>query len=506
MTSSSHKPVVLIVLDGWGWREDATHNPIVEAKTPFWDSLWARYAHSLLDASEESVGLPEGQVGNSEVGHMTIGAGTVIDTDLVRITKAIRENKLGDNPAIAQLFDHVKKHDSVLHLQGLVSPGGVHSHSEHLYALLRLARQAGIRSIAIHAFTDGRDTAPQSADKYLGDLESKIEELGIGHIATIAGRFYAMDRDNNWDRLAKVEDAIFHAKGPVVEGRKASAHVRALHAEGKVDEHLEPIIFLDEDGKSYAIKENDGVLFFNFRSDRARMLSKKIAERIDAHNICFVTMTEYDKTIKSTVAFPPVGVVTTLAAQVSQAGLTQAHVAETEKYAHATYFLNGGRETPHEGERHILVESRKDVTTHDQAPKMRAAEIADKAVACIEQSTDFIFINFANADMVGHTGNRDAIIEAVEEVDAQLKRVVAAAQEKGGIVFITADHGNAETNVDPATGQKHTAHTNNLVPAILMKEGVSLQDGTLADVAPTILELLGLPKPSSMTGTSLMVG
>ncbi len=496
------KPTILIVLDGWGWREDAKDNPIVEAATPFWDTLWAEYPHSLIDASEEHVGLPEGQVGNSEIGHMTIGAGTVINTDLVRITKAIRENTLVDNPALVQLFEHVKKHDSVLHLQGLVSPGGVHSHQEHLYAILEIAKQTGIEKIAIHAFTDGRDTAPQSAVGYLEALEQKIEALGVGHIASVSGRFYAMDRDNNWDRLAKVEESLFNSNGHNGNG-KASAHVASLHAAGQMDEHLEPTIFLDKDGNHYAIRENDGVLFFNFRSDRARMLSKKVAERQQAQNIFFATMTEYDKALKSAVLFPPNSITTTLAAEISNAGLTQIHIAETEKYAHATYFLNGGRETPHEGERHILVESRKDVTTHDQAPKMRAKEIADEATRVIAEGADFLFINFANADMVGHTGNRDAVLIAVEEVDAQLKRVVEAATAAGGVVFITADHGNAETNVDPATGERHTAHTNNVVPAILTQKDVTLKNGTLADVAPTILRVMNLPQPSAMTGRSL---
>lgn len=496
-------PTILIVLDGWGWREDATHNPIVEAHTPFWDSLWAEYPHSLIDASEEHVGLPEGQVGNSEIGHMTIGAGTVIDTDLVRITKAIRENTIADNPALVQLFEHIKKYASTLHLQGLVSPGGVHSHQEHLYAILEIAKKAGIEKIAIHAFTDGRDTAPQSAVGYLKELEQKIETLGVGRIATISGRFYAMDRDNNWDRLAKVEDALFNGNGKTING-KASAHITALHAQGHMDEHLEPMVCVDTEGQCAPIRENDGVLFFNFRSDRARMLSKKIAERQHAQNIFFATMTEYDKALKSAILFPPISITTTLAAEIANAKLTQVHVAETEKYAHATYFLNGGRETPHQGERHILVESRKDVTTHDQAPKMRAKEIADEAIQVINEGTDFLFINFANADMVGHTGNREAVIVAVEEVDAQLQRVVETATAAGGIVFITADHGNAETSIDPMTGERHTAHTNNVVPAILTQKGATLKNGTLADVAPTILQVMNLPKPRAMTGHSLI--
>jgi 2,3-bisphosphoglycerate-independent phosphoglycerate mutase len=503
MIPKTHKPHILIVLDGWGHREDTKDNAIAEAKTLFFDHLWKTYPHALLDASSENVGLPDGQMGNSEVGHMTIGAGKIIDTDLVRIAKAIRNNEFATNPAFITLFDHVKKYNSVLHVKGLLSSGGVHSHSSHLFAFLEAAKQAGITKIAIHAFTDGRDTSPRSAAAFLRELEDVIDDLGIGFIATASGRFYAMDRDNNWDRLEKVERAIFHGESEKMhQTYKPSEIIESLYGQGIVDEHIEPIVFLDEEGNSSFVNDNDGVFFFNFRSDRARMLSSKIVSHGDNKNLCFVTLTEYDKNIPSIVAFPPSTITTTLAQEVSQAGLLQAHIAETEKYAHATYFLNGGRELPHPNEEHILIESRKDIQTHDQAPKMRAKEIADKVLESIDKGTDFIFINFANADMVGHTGNREALIIAIEEVDTQLKRVVEAALDKDGVVFITADHGNAEVNIDQETGETHTAHTTNVVPAIVTALG-TLIDGSLADVTPTMLHLMHLAQPNAMTGKNL---
>jgi 2,3-bisphosphoglycerate-independent phosphoglycerate mutase len=504
MAQPIRKPAVLIVLDGWGHREDTAHNAIAEAETPFFDHLLATYPHALLNASSEEVGLPEGQMGNSEVGHMTIGAGKIIDTDLVKIAKAIRNNEFASNPAFVTLFEHVKKHDSVLHVKGLLSPGGVHSHSAHLYAFLEAAKQAGLTKIAIHAFTDGRDTGPKTAAAYLRELENVIEKLSIGFIATASGRFYAMDRDNNWDRLKKVEQAIFHGESEkFLQTRRPSEVMEGLYAQGIVDEHLEPIVFLDEDGNRYAINDHDGMFFFNFRSDRARMLSSRIVSHAEKHDLCFVTLTEYGKGIPTLVAFPPSVIETTLAQEVSQAGLSQAHIAETEKYAHATYFLNGGRELPHPNEEHLLIESRKDVPTHDLAPKMRAKEIADKAIGCIEKGTDFLFINFANADMVGHTGNQEALVVAIEEVDTQLERVIEATLAKGGFAFITADHGNAETNIDAETGETHTAHTTNLVPAIVTLAEGSMQNGSLADIAPTVLRLMHLPQPAAMTGRAL---
>jgi 2,3-bisphosphoglycerate-independent phosphoglycerate mutase len=504
------KQIALIILDGWGYREDPTHNATRQAKTPFFDSIWKKYPHALLQASELSVGLPQGQMGNSEIGHTTIGAGKIIDTDLVRIGKAIQANEFISNKAFQKLFNHVKKYNSTLHVKGLIGPGGIHAHSDHLFAFLRAAKESGITKVAIHAFTDGRDTPPQSAAAYLLELEKVLQDLGIGFIATVSGRFYAMDRDNNWDRVQKAEDAVFHGKGLIKKSLDSARDLRpsevlkALYKEDKLDEHLEPMIFLDDSGKPVTLEKNDGIFFFNFRSDRARQLSKKIVEKRDSHNVMFVTLTEYDPGLKAEVAFPPIAIETTLAAEISRIGLTQAHIAETEKFPHATYFLNGGKQDPHSGEVHILLDSRKDVPTHDLAPKMRAESIADKAIEEINKGTHFIFINFANPDMVGHTANVLAIVEALEEVDFQLSRVIKALEERGGVAFVTADHGNAEVNVDSVTGNKHTSHTTNPVPAIVTSTKYSLREGGLADIAPTLLKLFGIPQPQSMTGRSLI--
>lgn len=498
------KQVMLIVLDGWGHREDTANNAVKAAKTPNFNALWSKYPHTLLEASGFAVGLPDKQMGNSEIGHQTIGAGKIIDTDLVRIEKSIKSGEFAKNPAFLALFDHVKKHNSTLHVQGLLSDGGVHSHQDHLHAFLQTAKDAGISNIAIHVFTDGRDTAPQSAGKYLKELEDVLLDIGVGKIASISGRYYAMDRDNNWDRLAKTEQALFECKGNICK-IKPSEYVEGLYKENKLDEHLEPTVCLDYEGKGCAIENNDAVFFFNFRADRARMISSKLMERQKTHNVCFATLTEYGSEFKCLIAFPPSTIETTLGAEVSRANLTQAHIAETEKFPHATYFLNGGREKPHEGEKHIMLASRKDVATHDLAPKMRAEGIADKAIEEIETGTNFIFINFANPDMVGHTANVPAIIEAVEEVDLQLGRVITALEKRGGIAFITADHGNAEVNIDPVTGEKHTAHTINPVPVILTSSDYNLRSGGgLSDITPTILELFKISQPKTMTGKSLL--
>ncbi len=497
------KPIALIILDGWGYREEALHNAVYHARTPVFDNLWETFPHSLLTASGLAVGLPEGQMGNSEVGHSTIGAGRPLDTDLVRIAKAIASGEFASNPVFQKLFDHVKKNNSVLHVKGLIGTGGVHSHQDHLEAFLRAAKESGVKKIAIHAITDGRDTPPKSSAKFLKDLEMVLEEVGIGKIATLSGRFYAMDRDNNWDRVLRAEKAMFDCEGMVCTS-VPSLHLEEEYTRGKVDEHVEPIVFVDSDGKTLGIEDNDAIFFFNFRSDRARMLSRKIIERIAGRNIVFATLTEYGKEFACEAAFLPIPLETVLAKEISSAGLSQAHIAETEKFPHVTYFFNGGEEKTYPGEKHLMLDSRKDILTHDLAPKMQAEAIADKAISEIHNGTDFILINFANPDMVGHTANVPAIIEALEEVDTQLGRVVDAIKEKGGVAFITADHGNAEVNVDVLTGEKHTAHTLNPVPAIITQMGVSMKTGDLADIAPTVLSLLGLPKPLSMTGTSLV--
>lgn len=499
-----NKKAILIILDGWGYREEKEHNAIAEANTPCFDSLWQNNPHCLLEASGEAVGLPAGQMGNSEVGHMVIGSGKVIATDLVRISHAAINGQFDTNPAFQELFNHVRMYDSVLHIKGLIGPGGVHAHSDHLFAFLRSAKKAGIEKVAIHAFTDGRDTAPQSAAEYIKELEDVLEEVGIGFIATASGRYYAMDRDKNWDRLAKVEEAIFNSNATKsFKTKKPSEIITKLHKEGITDEHMEPIVFLDENGKTYSVGKNDGIFLFNFRADRARQISKRITDRKKELNLCYVTMAEYDPALDCLVAFPPETIETTLATEVSKAGLSQVHIAETEKYAHVTYYLNGGRETSHENEEHILVDSRKDVKTHDEAPKMRALEITDAVVGYIEKDVNFIAINFANPDILGHTAKKDAIIEAIETLDDQLKTITEKAIAKNYKIVITADHGNAEINIDE-NERPHTAHSTNPVPCIVIGAEGKMQDGTIADIAPTVLDVLGISIPKSMTGKVLI--
>ncbi|MDE1975557.1 MAG: 2,3-bisphosphoglycerate-independent phosphoglycerate mutase [Patescibacteria group bacterium] len=517
---TKNKTVMLIVLDGWGYREESDNNAVAAADTPFFDKLWRECPHSLLEASGPAVGLPEGQMGNSEVGHTTIGAGAILDTDLVRISKSAVSGDMARNKAISALFKHVIEHRSTLHVMGLVSDGGVHSHQDHLYAFLKAAHAAGVKKIAIHAFTDGRDTAPTSGAGYMEKLEKEMRKLDPSgkdiFVASLSGRYFAMDRDNNWDRMDKAGAAMFDASGPVV-AKKPSEHLLETYSAGGKDELLEPVVLEGIHGRGAPFHAHDGAFIFNFRADRVRMLSQRLMEKKDMH---VVAMTEYSDKYPFPTAFPPKSVETTLAAQVSAANMTQAHIAETEKFPHATYFLNGGRNEPHPGEKHILLDSRKDVKTHDQAPEMRAEAIADKAMAEIAAGTAFIFVNFANPDMVGHTANVPAIIKAVETVDAELKRVIDALDKAGGSALIIADHGNAEVNIDPETGLPHTAHTTNLVPCILTGSGFvsdgpaaatapatapKLRNGGLSDVAPTILDLLSLTKPKAMTGRSLLV-
>jgi len=498
------KPVVLVVLDGWGYREEKENNAIAEAKTPFFDHLWGEYPHSLLKASGLAVGLPEGQMGTSEVGHTTIGAGKIIFTDLLRISQSADKGEFDTNETFQKLFSHAKENNSTLHLLGLIGPGGVHAYGDHLLEILRSAKRSGVKKVAVHVFTDGRDTSPQSAAEYLEILEKDISEMEIGFISTMAGRYYGMDRSNNWDRLAKTEAAIFTGEGMQAGAQKASDVAKLFYSKEKTDEFFEPVVFLDAEGKKELIKENDAVFFFNFRADRARMLSQKIIEYAKDKNVLFSTMTRYDKTFDCLVAFESVLIETTLAKEISQAGLTQAHIAETEKFAHATYFLNGGEEKPYKNEKHILIESRKDVATHDLAPEMKAEEIADKTIEEINKGTDFIFVNFANADMVGHTANKEAIIAGVEKVDKELKRVAEVLQNKGGIMLVTADHGNAEINIDAETGKKHTAHTLSPVPFIITIKNIKIREGSLADITPTILKILNIDKPKSMSGQSLI--
>lgn len=500
------KQVVLVILDGWGMREEKEYNAIAEANTPYFDTLWNTKPHTTLDAAGLAVGLPDGVMGNSEIGHTTIGTGRVNDTDLVRISKVALENKMGEVSEIQKLFDHVKKNDSVLHLFGMVGPGSVHAHCDHMYGMLRAAKAAGITKVAVHAFTDGRDTPPNASADYLKELEDVMQEVGLGFIATVSGRYYAMDRDNNWDRIERAEKAAFGGhEGKIMKGEIASNFVRAEYERAVMDEHIEPVVFLDEDGKSFTVQQNDGAFFVNYRLDRSRQLASRIHARAKGMNVYFVAMTNYDEKQGYNVAFDPQVIETNLAEQLSLAGLSQAHIAETEKYAHVTFYFNAGREQTHHNEEHVLINSRKDIRTHDEAPEMRAVDIADAAIERINGGTDFVLMNFANADMVGHTANRDAMIRGIETVDAQLKRVVEAAEKNNAVVFITADHGNAEIYYDTTINSPHTAHTTNQVPFIAVGLDASLRSGgTLADITPTILTIFGIKRPMSMTGESLI--
>jgi 2,3-bisphosphoglycerate-independent phosphoglycerate mutase len=498
---------ILVILDGWGYREEKEYNAIFEAETPYFDYLLDHHPHTLLDASGESVGLPQGQMGNSEVGHSTIGAGRVIYTDFVKISKAMKDGSFEENNATKILFNHIKEHNSTLHITGLIGSGGVHAHSEHLFGILKAAKGFGLTKIAIHAFTDGRDTPPQSASTFLAEIEKMISKVGIGFIASISGRFYAMDRDNNWNRLEKVEKMIF--EGVATESKEIPSNaISKSYEKNIVDEHLEPIIFLDTKNQKHNIQKNDGVIFFNFRSDRAKMLTQKILEKKTDMNLCLVTMTEYDKDFDALVAFPPEEVQTTLAAEIEKCERSQSHIAETEKFAHATYFLNGGKKEPHNHENHILVPSRKDIETHDLAPEMQAKMISKIAIKEINKGIDFIFINYANTDMVGHTANKDALFQAIACVDHEIKKITNKALLCGYDVLITADHGNAELYFDEKNNEKHTAHTTSKVPFVYIssrtKENQLASTGSLADIAPTILNILGIDPPKSMTGRNLI--
>lgn len=498
------KQMALIVLDGWGYREDTKDNAIAEAKKPIFDDIWNKYPHTTIEASGLKLGLPDGQIGNSEIGHMTIGAGRILEEDLVRINKAILNGEIEKNETLHKLFDYVIKNNSNLHIAGLVSPGGIHSHISHLFAYLQSAKDYGVTKILIHVFTDGRDTPPNAGAGYIKQLEDFIEKLGVGEIASVSGRLYAMDRDKRWERLAKAEEVIFDGKGSICD-TKPSVFLENLYKEGLMsDESLLPFVCKNKDGSTYSLNENDGFFLFNFRADRMRMISERLIEKRKEKNLMVVTMTNYGKEFDFPIVFPQVKVTMTLGKILSDNGLTQAHIAETEKFAHATYFLNCGEETPYKGEEQILVQSPKGVLTYDLAPKMAASGVADKAIEQIQKGTDFIFINFANADMVGHTANVPAIETAVEEVDRELGRVLEAINKNGGIAIVTADHGNAELNIDQTTGDRHTSHTTDPVPFIITNITDTLHKGTLADITPTILKILDIKKPEEMTGESLI--
>ena len=510
----SKKTTVLMILDGYGLNEKAEGNCVAGAKTPVMDKLMAEYPFVKGNASGMAVGLPDGQMGNSEVGHLNMGAGRIVYQELTRITKEIQDGTFFENPALLNAVKNCKENDSALHMFGLLSDGGVHSHNTHLYGLLELAKKNDLKKVYVHCFLDGRDTPPASGKDYVEQLEAKMAEIGVGEVVMVSGRYYAMDRDNNYDRVEKAYLAM--TKGEGLTADSAVAAVAESYDRDETDEFVKPTV-VQKDGAPVAlIQDKDSVVFFNFRPDRAREITRAFCdddfkgfdrERLDLKFVCF---SEYDPTIPNKeVAFHKISVTNTFGEWLAANNMTQARIAETEKYAHVTFFFNGGVEEPNEGETRILVNSPKEVATYDLKPEMSAYGVCDKLVEAIKSgSYDVIVINFANPDMVGHTGVQDAAIKAVEAVDECVGKAVDAVKEVGGVMFICADHGNAEQLVDYETGEPFTAHTTNPVPFILVnyKEGVGLREGgCLADIVPTLIEIMGKEQPAEMTGKSLLV-
>ena len=500
-------PTTLIIMDGFGLTNGVVGNAIRAASTPRLDQFFQEYAHTTLRASGLDVGLPDGQMGNSEVGHTNIGAGRVVFQDLPRITKAIRDGSFFENPAYNHAMDACLEKGTALHLMGLLSDGGVHSHLDHLFALLEMAKRKGLEKVYIHAFLDGRDVSPTSGADFVARTVEQCRSIGVGKIATVMGRYYAMDRDKRWDRVEMAYDAMVYGEGSTFNPVPVAA-VKDSYAAGVTDEFVEPVV-CDRDG---TISDNDSVIFFNFRPDRAREITRSLVDpEFDGFTrqffpLAFVCNTEYDASMPNVeVAFPRVSVANGLGEYLSQMGLTQLRIAETEKYAHVTFFFNGGTETVFPGEDRVLVPSPK-VATYDLQPEMSAVEVTDKCVERIESGAyDVIILNFANCDMVGHTGVYEAAVKAVETVDTCVGRVVDATMKMGGIAMITADHGNAEQMEEP-DGSPMTAHTTNPVPFILCGAGTELRsDGRLADIAPTILDVMGLACPPEMDGKTLII-
>lgn len=508
----SKKPVALIILDGFALREETFGNAVAQAKKPNFDRYWNEYPHATLTACGEAVGLPEGQMGNSEVGHLNIGAGRIVYQSLTRVNIAIREGEFERNETFLAAMDHVKKHGTNLHIFGLLSDGGVHSHINHLFALLKLAAKEGVKNVYIHGFLDGRDVGPQTAKTYIQQLNEQIAQIGVGEIATLSGRYYSMDRDKRWERVEKAYRAMVYGEGPSY--RDPLACIDDSYANGIYDEFVLPSVIVREDGTPVAtIQDNDAVIFYNFRPDRAIQISNTFTnddfrsfDRGPKHpkNLFFVCLTHFSETVKGYVAFKPTNLDNTLGEVLSQNGLKQLRIAETEKYPHVTFFMSGGREEKFPGEERILIDSPK-VATYDLKPEMSAYEVTEALLKEIEADKfDAIILNYANPDMVGHSGKLEPTIKAVEAVDECLGKVVDAIIAKGGIAIITADHGNADEVLNP-DGSPNTAHTTNPVPVIVTKKGITLrQDGILGDLAPTMLDLLGLQQSKEMTGKTLI--
>lgn len=505
------KLTMLMILDGFGENENEKGNAVKLANTPNIDKLMKTCPTTDIYTSGLNVGLPDGQMGNSEVGHTNIGAGRIVYQELTRITKSIEDGDFFSTPEFVEAIENCKKNHSKLHIMGLLSDGGVHSHMRHLFALLELAKRRDFEDVYVHCFLDGRDTPPASAENYIMKLEEKIKEKGIGKIASISGRFYSMDRDKRWQRIEKTYSALVNGVGE--KATSAISAIESSYQKEVFDEFVEPTVIVNGDLPVATIEDNDSVIFFNFRPDRAREITRALVDKefkefeTKKLNLYFVCMTPYDETMPNVkVAFKKEALKNTFGEYISNKGLTQLRIAETEKYAHVTFFFNGGEEKQYKGEDRILVPSPK-VETYDLKPEMSAIEVTDKVVKAIEEEKyDSIILNYANPDMVGHTGNLEAAIKAIETIDDCVGRVIESLQKVNGIVIITADHGNSEQMIDYKTGEPHTAHTTNPVPLILFgMDGVTLKTGKLADLAPTMLEIMGLEKPEEMTGESIII-
>ncbi len=515
----SKKPVVLLILDGYGLNDKKEGNAVAIAKTPVMDRLMKECPFVKGYASGMAVGLPDGQMGNSEVGHLNMGAGRIVYQELTRITKEIQDGPFFENPGLMEAVENCKKNGSALHLYGLVSDGGVHSHNTHIYGLLELAKRNGLDKVYVHCFLDGRDTPPASGKDFVAELENKMAEIGVGKVASVSGRYYAMDRDNNYDRVQKAYQALTEGIGN--ETTSATEGIQKSYDEGVTDEFVVPMVVKENGAPVATIKDGDSIVFFNFRPDRAREITRAFCDddfkgfdrkRLDVKCVCF---TEYDPTIPNkSVAFHKVEITNTFGEWLANKGLKQARIAETEKYAHVTFFFNGGVETPNEGEERILVNSPKYVPTYDKKPRMSAYTVCDKLSEAItakddngDSLYDVIICNFANPVMVGHTGVVESAVEAIEVIDKCVGEVVSFVEEVVGCMFICADHGNAEQLIDYETGEPFTAHTTNPVPFILVNgpKGVTLREnGCLADIVPTLIEIMGQEQPAEMTGKSLL--
>lgn len=512
--SEPRKTTALIILDGWGHKDPSEDNAISNAKTPFWDSLWASQPKTLIHTSGMAVGLPEGQMGNSEVGHMNLGAGRIVYQNFTRITKAIEDGEFQTNPVITGAIDKAVANGKAVHLLGLLSPGGVHSHEDHLHAAAELAAKRGAKKVYVHAFLDGRDTPPRSAEPSIARMDAKLAELGVGRVASLVGRYFAMDRDNRWDRVESAYNLLTQAKADYTAANAVEG-LKAAYERGEDDEFAKATRVQGDNDETASIGDGDAVLFMNFRADRAREITRAFVEgdefsgfqRAKRPKLAdFVMLTEYSADIKTSCAYGPTELNNDLGSYVSSLGKTQLRIAETEKYAHVTFFFSGGREALYEGEERILVPSPK-VATYDLQPEMSAPEVTDKLVEAIESGKyDLVVCNYANGDMVGHTGNLDAAIKAAECIDQCLERISAALEKNGGQGLVTADHGNCEQMSDSSTGQAHTAHTTGPVPLVYLgKNAVKLREGgKLSDVAPSLLTLMKLDQPKEMTGQSLV--